>query len=119
VRLQCEREIKGKLLLLREAYLDASGKKSALQEVISQSIPAFIAIFEALLHLQGREKPTEKREIIRSTCELFDFDVVLFEKLVDIKEQKLKPNKATMNDLFKAYLSEVRKLSNLVDALEG
>ena len=119
VRLQCEREIKGKLLLLREAFLDTSGKKMALMEVISQSLPAFIAIFEALLYLQGRETPLEKRGVIRSVCELFDLDAVLFEKLIDIKEQKLKLNEATMNTLFKAYLSEVRKLSKLVDALEG
>ncbi len=119
VRLQCEREIKGKLLLLREAFLDTSGKKMALKEVIGQSIPAFIAIFEALLFLQGRETPRGNREIIRSTCELFDLDAVLFEKLIDIKEQKLKPNEATINALFKDYLSEVRKLSNLVDALGG
>jgi hypothetical protein len=119
VRLQCEREIKGKLLLLREAFLDTSGKKMALMEVIGQSLPAFIAIFEALLYLQGRETPLEKRGIIRSVCELFDLDAVLFEKLIDIKEQKLKPNKATMNTLFKAYISEIRKLSILVDALGG
>ena len=119
VRLQCEREIKGKLLLLWEAYLDTAGKKLALTEVIRQSLPAFIAIFEALLYLQGRELPLEKREIIRSTCELFDLDDMLFEKLIDIKEQKLKPDEATMNALFKAYLSEIRKLANLVDALGG
>lgn len=119
VRLQCEREIKGKLLLLREAFLDTSGKKMALMEVISQSLPAFIAIFEALLYLQGRETLKEKREILRSVCELFDLDAVLFEKLIDIKEQKLKPNEATMNTLFKAYISEIRKLSILVDALGG
>ena len=119
VRLQCEREIKGKLLLLREAFLDTSGKKMALTEVISQSLPAFIAIFEALLYLQGRETPLEKRGIIRSVCELFDLDAVLFEKLIDIKEQKLKLNEATMNTLFKAYISEIRKLSILVDALGG
>ena len=119
VRLQCEREIKGKLLLLREAFLDTSGKKMALMEVISQSLPAFIAIFEALLYLQGRETPLEKRGIIRSVCELFDLDAVLFEKLIDIKEQKLKLNEATMNTLFKAYISEIRKLSILVDVLGG
>ena len=119
VRLQCEREIKGKLLLLRKAFMDTSGEKSALVEVISQSLPAFIAIFEALLHLQGRESPIEKRRIIRAACELFDLDEGLFEKLMDIKEQKLKPNEKTIHALFKAYLSESRKLANLVDALGG
>ena len=49
VRLQCEREIKGKLLLLREAYMETSGKGKALRDVIGQSIQAFLAIFDALL----------------------------------------------------------------------
>ena len=48
VRLQCEREIKGKLLLLREAYLETSGKARGLKGLIGQSIQAFAAVFEAL-----------------------------------------------------------------------
>jgi len=119
VRLQCEREIKGKLLLLREAFLETTGKKGGLIEVIGQSISAFVAIFEALLFLQGRDPIQGKRDIIRSTCELFDLDAGLFEKLIDIKEQRLKPDEPTLNALFKSYLSEVRKLSKLVDALGG
>lgn len=119
LRLQCEREIKGKLLLLRRAFLDTSGKKKALTEVINQSVTAFIAIFEALLFLQGKDVPAGKREIIRSTCELFDLDFELFEKLLFTKEQRIKPDETSLNTLFKAYLSEVRKLSKLVDALGG
>jgi predicted nucleotidyltransferase len=119
LRLQCEREIKGKLLLLRKAFLETSGKKKALQEVINQSLTAFIAIFEALLFLQGKEVPSEKRELIRSTCELFDLDSELFEKLLFTKEQRIKPDERSLNTLFKTYLSEVRKLSKLVDALGG
>jgi predicted nucleotidyltransferase len=119
LRLQCEREIKGKLLLLRKAFLETSGKKKALKEVIDQSLTAFIAIFEALLFLQGKEQPSEKRELIRSTCELFGLDSELFEKLLFIKEQRIKPDETSLNALFKAYLTEVRKLSKLVDALGG
>lgn len=119
LRLQCEREIKGKLLLLRKAFLETFGKKKGLQEVIDQSLTAFIAIFEALLFLQGKEQPSEKREIIRSTCELFDLDSELFEKLLFTKEQRIKPDETSLHALFKDYLSEVRKLSKLVDALGG
>ena len=119
LRLQCEREIKGKLLLLREAYLETSGKGRALKVVISQSTRAFVAIFEALLHVKGLELPKEKLEIIRATAQAFDMDSSVFEKLLDVKEDKVKLSDEAMRRLFQAYLTEVRKLSKLVDALGG
>ncbi|MGD2126186.1 MAG: hypothetical protein PVG99_08915 [Desulfobacteraceae bacterium] len=119
IRLQCEREIKGKLLLLREAYLDSAGKGKALKEIIGQSIGAFTAIFKALLFLKGEKAPAEVREIIRLTCQSFDLDSGLFEKLLDIKQEKVKPGDEDMRKIYEDYLREVRKLSKLVDAIGG
>jgi hypothetical protein len=119
VRLQCEREIKGKLLLLREAFLETAGKGRALKGLMAQSLQAFVAIFDALLYLKGKEIPSAKSEAVRLTCETFDLDSSLFEKVLDIKEEKIKPKDPEMNALFKAYLKEVRKLSKIVDTLGG
>jgi hypothetical protein len=119
IRLQCEREIKGKLLLLREAYLETSGKGRALKDVISQSIRTFVAIFEALLHVKGLELPKEKLQIIRATAQAFDLDSSVFEKLLDVKDDKIKPGEDEMRGLFQKYLAEVRKLSKQVDTLGG
>ena len=117
IRLQCEREIKGKLLLLREAFLESYGKARALRSVVILSLSAFIAIFEALLYLKGEEIPKEKRDIIRVTAGLFELDGSIFEKLLDIKEEKIKLGDKEILKLYKAYLKEVRMLSKLVDAL--
>lgn len=119
IRLQCEREIKGKLLLLRQVYLETSGKGRALKEVISQSIRAFVAIFEALLHVKGLELPKENLQIIRAAAQAFDIDSNVFEKLLDIKDDKIKPGDDKMRGLFQKYLAEVRKLSKQVDTLGG
>lgn len=117
IRLQCEREIKGKLLLLREAYLETDGKGKALKEIISQSVGAFVAIFEALLYLKELELPGGKRDIIRTTAEAFGLDLSVFEKLLDIREEKTKPGGDEMKRLFQSYMSEARKLARLVDEL--
>jgi len=119
IRLQCEREIKGKLLILREAYLESSGKGRALKDVIRNSIPALMAIFEALLYIKGQDIPKEKRTIVRNTCEAVDIDLGIFEKLLDIKEGKSKPGGSETGEIFKGYLVEMRKLSKRVDALGG
>ncbi|MBW1720422.1 MAG: nucleotidyltransferase domain-containing protein [Deltaproteobacteria bacterium] len=119
VRLQCEREIKGKLLLLREAYFQAGGKARGLRELIAQSIRAFTAIFEALLFLKNIEVPPKGRDTVKLACEAFGLDAALFDKLLDIREERLKPSGEEVQKLFKRYLHEVRKLAQAVDSMGG
>lgn len=119
VRLQCEREIKGKLLVLRETYLGTEGKGKALRTVIRDSIQAFVAIFTALLFLKDKEIPKMNQAVIRSACEVFGLNIEIFERLLVVKGEKIKLREEEMKNLFKGYLKEVRKLSKIVDALGG
>jgi len=54
VRLQCERELKGKLLQLRENFLETEGKKKNIEALIRLSLPTFFSIFQAVLFLNGK-----------------------------------------------------------------
>jgi len=119
VRLQCEREIKGKLLLLREAFMETAGKARALRGVIGMSIQAFIAIFDALLYIKEKEIPQKRRDVVSLTCSTFDLDAGLFQKLLDIREEKIKPMDSETKSLFQGYLKEVQKLSKIVDTMGG
>lgn len=118
LRMQCEREVKGKLLLLREAFLESQGKGKYLQQLIAQSLGAFVAIFNGLLHLKGKELPRHKRDVIRNVCQAFQMDSDLFERLLDIKEKRGKLSDPEISELFKRYLKEVQKLWKIVDTLE-
>ena len=117
LRMQCEKEVKGKLLLLREAFLESQGKARCLQQLIAQSVGAFVAIFNGLLHLKGKELPHQKREVIKQVCHAFDMDSALFEKLLDVKEKRVKLSGPEITSLFKVYLKEVQKLWKIVDML--
>ena len=119
VRLQCEREVKGKLLLLREAYMETRGKGKALREVIGQSIGAFIAIFDALLYLKEQEIPKDRRDVVNLACDIYGLNPGIFQKLLDVKEEVIKPEDMQTRSLFQDYLKEVRKLSKIVDTLGG
>jgi predicted nucleotidyltransferase len=117
LRLQTEREIKGKFLILRSAYLESAGKKAALISIIDRSLYAFLAIFNALLALKEVEAPQEKRSIITETCRVFGLDNLIFMKLLNIRERRIKPDEKELNRTFKNYLNEVEKLSKIVDKL--
>lgn len=119
LRLQCEREIKGKLLLLREGLLESRGKGRTLQPLIAGSLGAMIAIFNGLLHLKGKELAHHHRDVIKGFCQEFEMDTTLFTKLLDVKEKKVKLPDKELTGLFKDYLREVQKLWQMVDTLHS
>ncbi len=118
VRLQCEREIKGKLLLLREGFLQTEGKKRRIKELISASITAFISIFSGILYLRDMEIPETRRGILQAVAKEIPFDVDIFTGCMDVKEGKKEYSSTEINRLFKSYLSEIRKLWEFVDKME-
>jgi hypothetical protein len=119
IRLQCEREVKGKLLLLRERFSETHGKAKALAALISESLGAFIAIFEGLLHLKNVEIPPGKAQILAVTCRRFGLDGGLFETLLRIKDGNLKPSDGESLEYFKQYLKQIKTLSRIVDNIGG
>ena len=118
LRLQCEHEIKGKLLLLRERFLETEGKARRVQELVAESITAFISIFGGLLYLKGAAIPSSRREIVEALARQFPIDAAVFIRCLDIKEGKGKFASSEIQDIFMSYLVEVRKLWSLVDELE-
>ncbi len=119
LRLQAEREIKGKLLLLREAYLGSSGRKAALTGIINQSLHAFMAIFYALLFMKDIDAAEGGRSLILNVCSTFGLENNVFMKLIHIREGRIKPDEKELNRIFKDYLNEIHKLSKIVDELGG
>ena len=117
LRLQCEREMKGKLLLLRTAFLDSEGKGKRLEGIMGQSLTAFFAIFNALLYLKGMPIPHRNRERIRAVCESFDLNGDLFESVLDVKQQKVTPGKTEIFSLFKSYMMAVNQLAQIIDQM--
>ena len=45
LRLQCERELRGKLIHLRQEYLNTGGKSRRIKNLLRFSLPAFVSIF--------------------------------------------------------------------------
>jgi len=119
LRLQCERELKAKLLLLRESFLQAHGKAHQLRELVNQSLPAFISIFKALLYLKGEEIPGKHEAVIPAIAESFGLDSKLFHTLWDTKRGEKKPGKDELKDIVWNYISEIKGLSKQVDQMDS
>ncbi|MBW2307454.1 MAG: hypothetical protein JRG73_11010 [Deltaproteobacteria bacterium] len=115
LRLQVERDLKGKLLLLRQAFLEAQGRGRSLREVIGPSLSAFSSLFAALLFLMGREVPGTKRDILQEATGAMELHTSVFLQLLDIKEGRSKLSDKELLALFHSYLKEVRQAALFVD----
>ncbi|MBL7177184.1 MAG: hypothetical protein ISS66_15275 [Desulfobacteraceae bacterium] len=118
VRLQCERELRGKLLLLRERYVETSGKTKALRNLIAKTLPDFIFIFKGLLYFLDKDVPATKQETVIIIAKELDLDQELFLSLLRLKEGIFKPSPEEINTLFQKYLKEIRTLTMRIDTWE-
>jgi len=117
LRVQCERELKGKAFRLRQVYLEARENPRAMREIIAGSITTFTSIFQGLLFLVGKAVPKTKREIINEVAQEFQLDAGTFLKLLAIKTGERKASSAQTLGLFKKYVAEIDALSSAVDKL--
>ena len=117
LRLQIERELKGKLILLRNGYLESGGNARQLKQLINRSFTAFTSIFNALLYLKQESAPHHRRDTIKEIAKLFTVDAGVFLSCADIKEGVDKLSGKEVEAVFKKYLQEVEKICDIVDAL--
>ena len=118
LRLQCERELKGKLMLLRTGFLETAGKAENLQRLMAASITAFLSIFSALLTLKDREVPHGRREIVTAVADRYGIDASPFLRCIDLREGKKGLSPGDLMAGFRSYTAEIQKLIKAVDGLE-
>ena len=118
LRLQCERELKGKLLQLRQGFVQTRGKARALKRLIAESVVAFASIFRALLFLKDRDVPASKTEVFLNGCREFDLEEGLFSVLLSVKRFEAKLTKMQLESNVKRYIDQIAALSRTVDTMK-
>jgi len=117
IRLQCEREIRSKLLRLRQAYLETEGDASRIKGVMIQSIPTFLVLLKTLLYLRGEAAPLRTAEILSRSVEVLGLDGTVLDGLLALKTGKSKLSKEETRSLAARYAAEMAKLVKTVDEL--
>lgn len=118
IRLQLERELRGKLLHLRGGYLATGGKTRKIRELIALSLTAFISLFSALLYLKNIEIPHGKREVITAAGKAFGIDTPVFLKCEEIRRKTDRLSSIEVQAVFQAYMKEVSRLCDQIDRME-
>lgn len=117
IRLQAERELKGKLLLLRAALLENIDKKQILSNVVVNSFTAFIPVLKGIIFIMKSDIPVSAVDIIRNAEEVCGIDLSSLHTALKIKNRALKFNSEDFVSFFENYIATVDQLAEYVDKL--
>lgn len=117
LRLQCEREIKTKLIQVRQGYISSLGKRDRLASVLVQSITGSMALFRALIHLHGAVSPVPRAEVIKTLGATVKIDTAIFEKLLLLKANRIKPSEQELVSFFETYHTSLESAGKIIDEL--
>lgn len=117
LRLQLERELKGKLLLLRQKSLQVLDKPSELLSLLIASSTTFLVLSRAGLRLFQRDVPRQKVDALRALSGHLSLDIQPILALTELREQKAPPvrSDSEVKTLFREYLSTLEKLVAAID----
>jgi len=117
IRLFCEREIKGKLIRLREAYLEVGLRKKGIEALMKESMYALMPIFRALSRIKGQQPSVDKENILVDLSNLYMLDKNVFLAILRDKMNDEKIQGQDVEVFFDRYLDEIKKLALAVDRL--
>ena len=117
LRLQCEHELRGKHIQLRQAYVLLADRPAELRRVLHASASSFAALFRTLLRLRGETPPAESQRVVERVAEMFGLDAqgLLSAHLVRYTSRRHKP--AEILPLYQRFLLEIDRLIGAIDRL--
>ena len=117
LRLQCEREIKIRLIGLWNGYISSMGETDMISRLLSRSIKGCVPLFRSLVFLKGGQPPLKKADVINALDGPATIDKEVFVKALFLGEKPIK-NRDEILDLFKSCYENLETISGIVNALQ-
>ncbi len=118
LRLQAEREVKGKWVQLRQAALERGGNTAAMRDLLSMTVPTWISVFQALITINGEEVSSDTNEVLIKGTEIASLDRDVFLNLKQLRIEQRSMNRMAAWNLLKSTLEQVDQLAKFVDSWE-
>ncbi len=118
LRHQCERELKSKLIWLRQGYISSEGNKKVLTEGFINSITEYIPLFRGIILLLGKEPPIKQSDVITALSDASNIDTKIFSRVLKEKHDRIKLSIEELNTIFEDYYAATEKLGETVDAIK-
>ena len=117
VRLLCEQQVKGKLLHLRQAYLDVGSNPSVLKNLLLSALSDLVPVFRQLIILKGQKPAQQKEEMLEQLAKIFSLDMASFLAVYHDKNRKVPISSNQVEAHLQNFLNQLENLSRHMDLL--
>jgi hypothetical protein len=118
LRRQCEKELKVKLIGLRQGYISAAGDQKILARGFVESFAGYMPLFKAIIFLLGKEVPRQNADILTALEQVSGVRTEVFMQVLNQKEQKARPSIEQLKIVFEDYYRAIEKLGEITDAID-
>jgi predicted nucleotidyltransferase len=118
LRLQCERELKVRLIGLRQGYISCLGNSKMLMDMFIDSFSGYIPLFKGIILLLGKEPPVTSRDTIDVLEEVSGVNTRTFNTVLKLKKQKTKLMMGQLNTIFEEYYAAIERLGDITDGIK-
>jgi hypothetical protein len=117
LRLQCEHELRGKFIQLRQAYLARARHPDQLAPILKTSASSMATLFRTLIRLHGETPPADATHVVERVADLYRLDAepLLGPYLVRYTERHYRG--AELQMLFRRFLIELERLVSAIDSM--
>ncbi len=118
LRLQCERELKVRLIGLRQGYLSSSGDARILKDLFVGTVTGYIPLFRSIISILGKEPPLTNEDVLTVLEEITGVKTQVFKTVLEQKKQKAKMMIKQLNTIFEDYYAAIEKLGDITDGIQ-
>lgn len=118
LRVQLERELRSKLIQLREHYLLAAGNHRRVEELFVRTFSSVLALLRGMLRLYRAQVPLQKMEAARKLAEHVPFQVHVLETIDRLKRGEKVPG-LDPDRLFSEYLQALETVASSLDRFQA
>lgn len=119
LRLQVEREARGKLLHLRSAMIAASNDQNVHLAILESTLSGLMILYRAVLRLHGERPPTDYETLTQATARLGGFDAEAVLPVVRHVRGAARLSKERAPLATAAYLVSFEQLVGHLDTFRG
>ena len=118
LRYQCERELKVKLIEIRQGYLSSLGNRKFLADGFISSFSGYIPLFRGIIVLLGKTPPKENEGVLATLQDVSGVYLDVFKTVLKSKKDKTKLSIEILNSIFEDYYKAIEQLGNITDEIK-
>jgi len=116
LRRECEYEARGKLLRLRALFLETARTRAAIDALMTESLKSFLIVLRHLLRLRHEERAHGYHDVLAAGERVLG-PLPTLRRLLEHRGGEARLGRAALRAEFGAYLAEVERIVEAVDAL--